>query len=70
MPRVNTRAMGADNSDAAMNSCKTEGFTNVMFDALEATCAELYTELELFIRWTHHVQNLEGQILNNRAQRR
>ena len=62
--------MGADNRDAAMNSCKTEGITNVMFDALEAICAELYPELVLFIAWTHHVQNLEGQILNNRATKR
>ena len=41
--------MGADNRDAAMDFRKTEGITNVIFDALEATCAELYPELELFI---------------------
>jgi hypothetical protein len=58
-----TRAMGADNRDAAMNSCKTEGFTNVMFEALEAACAKLYPDLKLFIGWTHQAQNLEGQIL-------
>ena len=58
-----TRAMGADNRDAAMNSCKTEGITNVMFEALEAACAELYPDLQLFIGWTHQAQNLEGQIL-------
>ena len=39
--------MGADNRDAAMNSCKTEGITNVMFEALEAACSELYPELQL-----------------------
>jgi hypothetical protein len=58
-----TRAMGADNRDAAMNSCKTEGITNVMFEALEAACAKLYPDLKLFIGWTHQAQNLEGQIL-------
>ena len=58
-----TRAMGADDRDAALNSCKTEGITNVMFGALEAACAELYPELELFTGWTHQAQNLEGQIL-------
>jgi len=58
-----TRAMGADNRDAAMNSCKTEEITNVMFEALEAACAKLYPELQLFIGWTHQAQNLEGQIL-------
>ena len=58
-----TRAMGADNRDAALNSCKTEGITNVMFEALEAACAELYPDLQLFIGWTHQAQNLEGQIL-------
>ena len=58
-----TRAMGADNRDAALNSCKTEGITNVMFEALEAACAELYPDLQLFIDWTHQAQNLEGQIL-------
>jgi hypothetical protein len=58
-----TRAMGADNRDAAMNSCKTEGITNLMFEALEAACAKLYPELQLFIGWTHQAQNLEGQIL-------
>ena len=58
-----TRAMGADNRDAALNSCKTEGITNVMFDALEAACAKLFPELQLFIGWTHQAQNLEGQIL-------
>jgi hypothetical protein len=31
-----TRAMGAYERDAALNSCKTEGITNVMFEALEA----------------------------------
>ena len=58
-----TRAMGADDRDAAQNSCKTEGITNVMFEALEAACAELYPELQLFTGWTHQGQNLEGQIL-------
>ena len=58
-----TRAMGADERDAALNSCKTEGITNVMFGALEAACADLYPELELFTGWTHQAQNLEGQIL-------
>jgi len=58
-----TRAMGADNRDAAQNSCKTEGITNVMFQALEGACSELYPELQLFIGWTHQGQNLEGQIL-------
>ncbi len=58
-----TRAMGADDRDAAMNSCRTEGITNVMFEALEAACAELYPDLQLFIGWTHQAQNLEGQIL-------
>jgi hypothetical protein len=58
-----TRAMGADNRDAALNSCRTEGFTNVMFEALEAACAKLYPDLKLFIGWTHQAQNLEGQIL-------
>ena len=58
-----SRAMGADNRDAAQNSCKTEGITNVMFEALEAACAELYLDLKLFIGWTHQAQNLEGQIL-------
>jgi hypothetical protein len=58
-----TRAMGADNRDAALNSCKTAGITNVMFEALEAACAELYPDLQLFIGWTHQEQNLEGQIL-------
>ena len=58
-----TRAMGADERDAALNSCKTEGITNVMFESLEAACAELYPELQLFIGWTHQGQNLEGQIL-------
>ncbi|MEE2824332.1 MAG: hypothetical protein VYD91_05685 [Pseudomonadota bacterium] len=58
-----TRAMGADNRDAAQNSCKTEGITNVMFEALEAACAELYPELQLFTGWTHQGQNLEGHIL-------
>lgn len=58
-----TRAMGAGNRNAAINSCKTEGFTNVMFEALEAACAELYPDLKLFIGWTHQAQNLEGQIL-------
>lgn len=58
-----TRAMGADNRNAAMNSCRTEGITNVMFEALEAACAELYPDLQLFIGWTHQAQNLEGQIL-------
>jgi len=58
-----TRAMGADNRDAAMNSCRTEGITNVMFEALEAACAELYPDLQFFIGWTHQAQNLEGQIL-------
>ena len=52
--------MGADDRDAAQNSCKTEGITNVMFEALEAACAELYPELELFTGWTHQAQNLEG----------
>ena len=55
--------MGADNRDAAMNSCRTEGITNAMFEALEAACAELYPDLQLFIGWTHQAQNLEGQIL-------
>ena len=58
-----TRAMGADNRDAAQNSSKTEGITSVMFGALEAACAELYPELQLFTGWTHQAQNLEGQIL-------
>ena len=58
-----TRAVGADNRNAAMNSCKTEGITNAMFEALEAACAELYPDLQLFIGWTHQAQNLEGQIL-------
>ena len=58
-----TRAMGADNRDAAVNSCKTEGITNLMFEALEAACAKLYPDLKLFIGWTHQAQNLEGQIL-------
>lgn len=58
-----TRAMGADSRDAAVNSCKTEGITNVMFEALEAACAKLYPDLKLFISWTHQAQNLEGQIL-------
>ena len=58
-----TRAMGADNRDAALNSCRTEGFTNVMFEALEAAFAKLFPELQLFIGWTHQAQNLEGQIL-------
>ena len=61
-----TRAMGADDRDAAQNSCKTEGITNVMFQSLEAACAELYPELQLFIGWTHQGQNLEGQILRER----
>ena len=55
--------MGADDRDAALNSCKTEGITNVMFEALEAACAELYPDLQLFTGWTHQAQNLEGQIL-------
>ena len=55
--------MGADNRNAAMNSCKAEGITNVMFEALEAACAELYPDLVLFTGWTHQAQNLEGQIL-------
>ena len=60
-----TRAMGADDRDAALNSCKTEGITNVMFQALEGACSELYPELQLFIGWTHQGQNLEGQKLKN-----
>ena len=60
-----TRAMGADNRDTAINSCRTEGITNVMFEALEAACAKLYPDLQLFIGWTHQAQNLEGQILKN-----
>ena len=55
--------MGADDRDAALNSCKTEGITNVMFQALEGACSELYPDLQLFIGWTHQAQNLEGQIL-------
>jgi hypothetical protein len=58
-----TRAMGADSRDTAINSCRTEGITNAMFEALEAACAKLYPELKLFIGWTHQAQNLEGQIL-------
>ncbi|MBV27139.1 MAG: hypothetical protein CMQ13_03625, partial [Gammaproteobacteria bacterium] len=58
-----TRAMGADNRGAALNSCKTEGITNVMFEALEAACAKLCPDLQLFIGWTHQAQNLKGQIL-------
>ena len=54
--------MGADNGNAAMNSCKTECITNVAFESLEAACAELYPDLKLFIGWTHQAQNLEGQI--------
>ena len=60
-----TRAIGADNRDTAINSCRTEGITNVMFEALEAACAKLYPDLQLFIGWTHQAQNLEGQILKN-----
>ena len=55
--------MGADNENAAMNSCKTECITNVVFEALEAAYAKLYPDLKLFIGWTHQAQNLEGQIL-------
>ena len=58
-----TRAMGADNRNAAMNCCNTEGIANVMFEALEAACSELYPDLQLFIGWTHQAQNLEGPIL-------
>ena len=46
-----------------MNSCKTEGMTNMMFEAPEAACAELCPDLQLFIGWAHQAQNLEGPIL-------
>ena len=55
--------MGADNRDAAMNSLRTEGFTNEMFEALEPAFAKPFPELQFFVGWTHQAQNLEGQIL-------
>ena len=58
-----TRAMGADDRQAAISSCGKEGITKVMFESLEAACAKLYPDLQLFIGWTHQAQNLEGQIL-------
>ena len=48
-----TRAKGVDDGDSAMSSRKTEGITNVMFDALELTCAELYLDLRPFVGSTH-----------------
>ena len=38
-----------------------------MLGALEAACAKLYLDLQLFIGWPHQAQNLEGQMLKKSA---